>query len=158
MPNHTQLSVKYGQLALYTFILTLYCIEKVIFICPPSSSIIILLFSPFIPPCWCTRLWRRVKTRGKSQRIIHLGTLLLKLLTHSWSCARQQGTARVEEWSDTTDVEVLIRKSAAVRERTNGPLSRDKFRISTNILRLGDFCAHFSPLTTWQYCWDTLRC
>jgi hypothetical protein len=46
MPNHTQLSVKDGQLALYTSILTLYCVEKVTFICPPTSSIIILFFFP----------------------------------------------------------------------------------------------------------------
>lgn len=63
----------------------------------------------------------------------------------------------MEEWSDTTDVEVRIRKSAAVRGRTNRPLSRDRVRTSTIVLHLGDFCAHFSPPTTWQYCWDTLR-
>lgn len=64
----------------------------------------------------------------------------------------------MEECSDTTDVEVRIRKSAAVRGRTYGPLSRDRVLTSTIVLHLGDFSAHFSPPATWQYCWDTLRC
>jgi len=88
MPNHTQLFVKDGQLALYSSILTFYCDEKVIFICPPSSSIIILLFFPFIPPCWCTRLWRRIKTQEISTHysLRHLTTEATDMI-QSWSCA-----------------------------------------------------------------------